>query len=653
MKELIKKLVPLKGITLVRCLKAYQEKGKKNMILKGINKFLSETWVYPKGDNDIEAYIYQLNVICKTITIRDDQYFFYPFSPYIHRFIRPNVINILSITPAYENVVNTDFTTLDNKVLKPLTLLLNRVKSIQSNNKRFEDVKSLCNNLLKPSKSFEQALQKILFFHALLWQMGHGHNGLGRLDMVLYPFYKRDLEKKILDKSKAERILREAISIIGANTHDKSATLYGDTGQYILLGGIDKEGVTVENDLTLMFLEIFSTLSIPDPKLILRINSKTSRNIFDAAAKCLLKGNGSPLLLNEDKVIPLMENFGYNKNDCYNLGTSACWEPLILGKSFDQNNNLMSISPLRAVNATLLKHTNCQTFSEFINYVYEELEKNIRSCVHDLNMDCSPLFSILFEEPRKRSIDISKGGAQYAYHGLLVVGLPNTINSLLNINDLVFERRLLTLKECATAIINNFENQNDLKAILKNAKLKFGSSDKKVIEITNQISDKINEIVSTIKINGQPAKVGFSSPNYISQAHDIQASMDGRSYGEPLATHISPVGKDIDITEIINFAGSIKYDGCRINGNVVDFIIPKAFNRHPDKLSLLLQDALSKGIYEMQLNVLDKETLIDARNHPEKYPNLVVRVWGFSAYFNELPDEYKINLINRAESYAC
>ena len=177
--------------------------------------------------------------------------------------------------------------------------------------------------------------------------------------------------------------------------------------------------------------------------------------------------------------------------------------------------------------------------------------------------------------------------------------------------------------------------------------------DDSVLRLTNRVSDKIESVVSNIRINGRRAKVGFSSPNYISQAFDIEASMDGRRSGEPLSTHISPVGKNIDIVEVINFASLMNYEGCRINGNVVDFIIPAAFNRHVDKLSELLNDSVQRGLYELQLNVLDKNTLIDARNHPEKYPNLVVRVWGFSAYFNELPDEYKVNLINRAEAYEC
>ena len=84
----------------------------------------------------------------------------------------------------------------------------------------------------------------------------------------------------------------------------------------------------------------------------------------------------------------------------------------------------------------------------------------------------------------------------------------------------------------------------------------------------------------------------------------------------------------------------------------MDFTIPDAFRTHTNQLISLLKDSIKKGVYEIQLNVLDVESLKDARLHPEKYPYLVVRVWGFSAYFNDLPDEFKDNLIRRAEAYA-
>lgn len=655
MKNAIKKVMPMRLVSLVRCVKNHRAEGKMDMILGGLKDFQRQKWVYSHAKDEETAYLEQLEKICRKIEIDENGYFFYPYSKTLHRFFPTHAMNIVSITPAYEEVLATDFVAMgENRVVRALKILVDRVAEKQSYVLRFMEVKRLCRCVLYPSDSFEGALQKILFFHAMLWQMNHGHNGLGRLDMALFPYYKKDIEEGRLTREKAEVILREMIALIGSQTRQKSATLYGDTGQYILLGGVDKEGRNVENELTLLFLEVFATLSIPDPKLILRVNIHTSKAVYDATVRCLLKGNGSPLILNEDKVIPLMERFGYAPEDCYNLGTSACWEPLILGKSFDQNNNLNSISPLKAVNkAVMMASSDTADFEAFMRLFEHCLEEDIRSCAHDLVMDCSPLFTLLFSDAAKSGKDISKGGAKYAYHGMLVVGLPNTINALLNIKELVFMQKFLTLEECKGVIGHNFENAADLRGLLQSQPLKFGKVDDGVLRLTNRVSDKIQSVVSNIRINGKRAKVGFSSPNYISQAHDIEASMDGRRSGEPLSTHISPVGRDVDITEVINFASLMSFDGCRVNGNVVDFIIPAAFNRHVDKLSELLNDSVQRGLYELQLNVLDKNTLIDARNHPEKYPDLVVRVWGFSAYFNELPDEYKVNLINRAEAYEC
>ena len=88
-----------------------------------------------------------------------------------------------------------------------------------------------------------------------------------------------------------------------------------------------------------------------------------------------------------------------------------------------------------------------------------------------------------------------------------------------------------------------------------------------------------------------------------------------------------------------------------LNGNVVDFILPSAYQKQRSKLISIIQNAFSRGLFQLQLNVLDKKTLIEAKEHPEKYPHLVVRIWGFSAYFNDLPEEYKDNLIARAETY--
>ena len=82
-----------------------------------------------------------------------------------------------------------------------------------------------------------------------------------------------------------------------------------------------------------------------------------------------------------------------------------------------------------------------------------------------------------------------------------------------------------------------------------------------------------------------------------------------------------------------------------------NLIIPSSYIKESEKLTRILKNACSNGIFELQLNVMDKATLVDAKAHPEKYPNLIVRVWGFSAYFNDLPESFKDNLIRRAEVY--
>ena len=180
---------------------------------------------------------------------------------------------------------------------------------------------------------------------------------------------------------------------------------------------------------------------------------------------------------------------------------------------------------------------------------------------------------------------------------------------------------------------------------------RFGSTDNKVVELTNNLICFTSEVIQKLRCNGRPVKVGFSSPKYIEESSNFQASLDGRKYGDPFAVHISPTSSKIDITEVLDFSTKLVYKDNCINGNVVDFILPSSYVKSPDKFIGILKNACLKDVFEIQLNVMDRATLIDAKNHPEKYPHLIVRVWGFSAYFNDLPEEFKDNLIRRAEIY--
>jgi formate C-acetyltransferase len=209
-----------------------------------------------------------------------------------------------------------------------------------------------------------------------------------------------------------------------------------------------------------------------------------------------------------------------------------------------------------------------------------------------------------------------------------------------------------SLEECAKALTLNYKGFDAMRKVMMSNPLKFGSMDSEVLDVTNRVMTFISNVVSKLTINGVKTKVGFSSSHYIIVSKHSPASIDGRLYGEPYAVHLSPVSQKIDLQEVLDFAACLDYSGNRLNGNVVDFIVPKSFSDKPIKLAQILKNAMHKGVFELQLNVLDAATLKDAKAHPEKYPSLIVRVWGFSAYFNDLPEEYKDNLINRAETYA-
>ncbi len=344
-----------------------------------------------------------------------------------------------------------------------------------------------------------------------------------------------------------------------------------------------------------------------------------------------------------------MQEFGYKQEDVWNIGTSACWEPLIIGKSFDQNNPLPNLVVLKALENVLETDNQYSDMDSLLRDVKSQIASQIDAIVHDILFDPSPLYSLFFDSCIDCEKDYTQGGADYAYHGLEVVSFPNLVNALLNIKTYVFEKQMISLGECKKALSCNFEGHEDLRQLLKSNSLMFGSTNSEVVDLCNDLMDFLSQEVDKHTCNGQKMKVGFASSQYISARKEVSASLDGRKDYEPFAVHISPLSQTIDIQEVLDFAGKLKYFGNRLNGNVVDLIVPPAYIKQKDKLCSIIKSAMTDSVYELQLNVLDAATLKDAKTHPEKYPNLVVRVWGFSAYFNDLPEEYKDTLISRAE----
>ena len=538
-----------------------------------------------------------------------------------------------------------------------------KIELIQSIEKYIDRVtgkitdKNIANNLerIKNSKSesFYESLQRILFFNQLMWQSEYYLNGLGRLDIILEPYYKNDIENKVINEEEVKELIKEFLVKLHKDFYYKSNSLSGDTGQIIELGGTDLKGNYIYNELTYIFIDVVKELQLPDPKLLVRVSKATPRKLIEKSLECIATGIGCPLFANDDIIIEKLINFGYDRDDAYNYVTSACWEPFIAGKSLDQNNeqSIVFEKPLENM-LEKEKLDDIKNINEVLDLYKIYLEEHIKEIVELLNNKKyakSPLLTLFTDECLSNCIDISKGGAKYNNIGLTSVGLSNLVNALLNIEKLVFIEKKYTLYELNKAKQENFVYNSELITELKSGNKKFGKDDEKVIELANKVIKMTSSILVKYKnqFDGR-YKFGLSAPSYIMASKDFPASLDGRKAKEPFAVHISSDSSNA-YTELINFASKLDYSDDRFNGNVIDFFVtPNFIKDNFDKFVDLIMLSIKLGFFEMQMNVVSSKTLIEARKNPDKFPNLIVRVWGFSAYFVDLPDEYKDYLIERA-----
>ena len=222
------------------------------------------------------------------------------------------------------------------------------------------------------------------------------------------------------------------------------------------------------------------------------------------------------------------------------------------------------------------------------------------------------------------------------------------MDSLFNIKKLVFKDKKYSLAEMNKARVENFDSAPEMFIEVTSLKKSYGHDIAEVEALVNRITSSIASIAKSYhNALGGTVKFGLSSPGYNILSKRMSADFSGRKNGKPYNTHISCT--DAGYTEIVGFAGKLEYSDQRFNGNVIDFFMTESLiDENTGKFVLFMKGAIASGFFQMQMNLIDSKTLIDAKAHPEKYKGLIVRVWGFSAYFNELPESYKDLLIERA-----
>ena len=548
--------------------------------------------------------------------------------------------------------------------LDGIELLIYRIieKLRNSNHKdRMKYVHYFENMIDREAEHFEEALQRILFYNQILWQTGHNLNGLGRLDKILEDYYFDDINNGVLSQEEVYNLIKEFIKTLHSYYWFKSNEFLGDTGQTIVLGGKydDEYGeYYFYNDLTYMFIRAIKELQLPDPKIVLRVSNETPRDLLELSLETLNTGIGSPLLSNDEIVIDKMIEFGYDKEDATNYVISDCWQVSAIGKDFAQN-NIDCLSFLKPLNEFFDNETdeflvNILSFDELFNSYKYYLKKEAESLIHNLDAigwNEDPILSLLIDDCNDKNMDISKGGAKYNQYGISTVALANAVNSLYNIKKLVFDDKKYSLNELNKMRKNNFKKDKFQDAFneLKSLQHRFGKDDVEIISLTNEIIQFLEDCLADYSNEfGGKIKFGLSSSAYIDAAEDESASFDGRKEGGPLSVNIS-LDSDKDFTEILRFASKLDLSGAKFNGNVVDLVLsPNFIKGHMDEFADFIYSGIKSGFFQMQISVLSSKTLIEAKENPELYPNIIVRVWGFSAYFNDLSDEHKDLLINRA-----
>lgn len=546
-----------------------------------------------------------------------------------------------------KQIKDVNFYNKELDVVNAFELLVNKELEIVKSKNIKNNLEGLLN---RKANSFVDALQRIMVLNQLLWQSGIYLNGIGRLDLILDSYYKNDIKNKKITKEEARKVLKEFLIILHKDYYFKSNTLYGDTGQIIILGGLLENGKYFTNDLTYMIIELLEELKEPDPKVLLRVSKSIPRDLMDTSLKCISTGIGCPLFANDDVIINRLLDFGYAKEDAYNYGTAACWEPYIPGKSLDQN-NIKTINYMIPLNDMLnnSKATNMkQLKEEYFKHLKKYLDE-FRNCVDSIEFAENPLLSLFNKNCVESSKDIANGGAIYNNYGFTSVGLANLVNSLYAIDKLVFKDKKYKLDEFVGIINSNFKSNELLIKEIHNEEDKYGVDKEGIILLTNEIIKEVSKYFcdKTNKYGGR-YKFGLSAPSYITDSESFPASPDGRKNGEPFSVHISN-DKANGYTELVNFASQLDYSDNRFNGNVIDFFVTPIFiNDNYEKFLDFLISSIKNGFFEMQMNVVSSKILIEARKNPDKFPNLIVRVWGFSAYFKDLPDEYKDYIIERA-----
>ncbi|WES70120.1 pyruvate formate lyase family protein [Superficieibacter sp. HKU1] len=511
-------------------------------------------------------------------------------------------------------------------------------------------------------ESFHQAIQ-LFWIYALL----AGCINYGRLDDVLGPYLKNDLDAGLISEQDAFDYLTSLWTLI----ENRRTTVNGR----IIVGGYGRKNPEAADIFARIALQVTKKCKYVEPQFTLRITKHTSQEIIDLAYDCLGEGATYPTLYNDEVNVPaVMYSMRVSKETAEQYVPFGCGEFVIQGQSVGTPNILINL--LKILNMTLnggvdpydninkSGPVNVKNVSEFTSFEdfyhqYKELlnyylDLSVDAQYHSyevMNKEVSFLFaSILMNDCIARGKAILDGGIRYLGGTNETYGNINASDALYAIRTLVFEQKKYTLEQLNNAAIHNFEGFEDIRNDLLNCD-KYGNNIEDVDDLANDLYEFVAKGNRDRGIKkGMDYFLIVISNNQVNTewGRTTTASLDGRHAGVFMNPANNPQG-GADKSGPTALLNSLARFDAKYHGGSVQNIkfTPNLFNKSRDKIKALFNTYFNNGGCHLMVTVVDKGVLVDAQKHPEKYPNLIVRVCGFSAVFVHLDKDVQDELISR------
>jgi pyruvate formate-lyase/glycerol dehydratase family glycyl radical enzyme len=551
--------------------------------------------------------------------------------------------------------------------------------------KELEQIAAICRRVpAKPAASFHEALQSFWFIQLLVQLESNGHSiSTGRFDQYMYPFYSKDIASGRIDREKAIELLEmlwiKFASVIKLRDEYYSIAFAGfPMFQNLTIGGQDSKGNDSCNDLTELILEATGNTRVTQPTISFRWHRGTPEEFKLKVVDVISKGLGMPGLFNDEIIIPLMKDKGTDPSEIHDYSILGCVEPIIGGKS-DPRQNIGYVNLPKILEITLnngrdpgtgeivgLSTGDARNFKSFdelwkayekqIDYSIELLTRADRGAAGILSSEKpTPFISSLLRGCLENGKTMQEGGAKYNSAGIMGTGVAIVADSLSMLRKYVFESAEISMDEMLHALESDYNGREKFRIRLENDSDKYGNDVEEVDFLARDTGrafcNSIQKRMTTR--NGPYHGALFSVSMYIPQGEVLGATPDGRKAGKMISDGVSPTqnrdvhGPTAAMNSVARLDHRLCYNGTLYNMKFTPDYFGSTSSRK--KFISLIDGYFALGGLHVQFNVVDKETLEDAKVNPLQHRDLIVRVAGYSAYFIELDPFVQDEVIARTE----